>query len=49
LASVDIVYKVKYDKNLSDSIILPEYKTKEEMKKVIKIIIENDTNYFGLE
>ena len=32
-----------------NSIILPEYKTKEEMKKVIKIIIENDTNYFGLE
>ena len=32
-----------------NSIILPEYKTKEEMKKAIYIILENDTNYFGLE
>lgn len=32
-----------------NSIILPEYKTKEEMKKAINIILENDTNYFGLE
>ena len=32
-----------------NSIVLPEYKTKEEMKKAIYIILENDTNYFGLE
>ena len=32
-----------------NSIILPEYKTKDEMKKAINIILENDTNYFGLE
>ena len=32
-----------------NSIILPEYKTKEEIKKAINIILENDTNYFGLE
>ena len=32
-----------------NSILLPEYKTKEEMKKAINIILENDTNYFGLE
>ena len=32
-----------------NSIILPDYKTKEEMKKSINIILENDTNYFGLE
>ena len=32
-----------------NSIILPEYKTKEEVKKAINIILENDTNYFGLE
>ena len=32
-----------------NSIVLPEYKTKEEMKKAINIILENDTNYFGLE
>ena len=32
-----------------NSIILPEYKTKQEMKKAIYIILENDTNYFGLE
>ena len=32
-----------------NSILLPEYKTKEEMRKAINIILENDTNYFGLE
>ena len=32
-----------------NSIVLPDYKTKEEMKKSINIILENDTNYFGLE
>jgi len=32
-----------------NNIILPEYKTKEEMKKAINIILESDTNYFGLE
>ena len=32
-----------------NSIILPEYKTKDEMKKAIYIILENDTNYFGFE
>ena len=32
-----------------NNIILPEYKTKEEMRKAINIILESDTNYFGLE
>ena len=32
-----------------NNIILPEYKTKEEMRNAINIILENDTNYFGLE
>ena len=32
-----------------NSIILPDYKSKEEIKKSINIILENDTNYFGLE
>ena len=32
-----------------NSIIIPEYKTKEEMRKAINIILESDTNYFGLE
>ena len=30
-------------------ILLPEYKSKEDMEKAIKIIIENDTAFFGLE
>ena len=32
-----------------NSIIIPEYKTKEEMEKAINIILESDINYFGLE
>ena len=32
-----------------NNIILPEYKTIEEMRKAINIILESDTNYFGLE
>ena len=32
-----------------NNINLPEYKTKEEMRKAINIILESDTNYFGLE
>ena len=28
-------------------IYLPEVNTKEEMIKIVKIIVENDTNYFG--
>ena len=32
-----------------NSIIIPEYKTKEEMEKAINIILESDLNYFGLE
>ena len=30
-------------------LLLPEYKSKEDMEKAIKIIIENDTAFFGLE
>ena len=32
-----------------NSISLPNYESKEELRKVIDIILENDTNYFGLE
>ena len=32
-----------------NSIIIPEYKKIEEMRNAIYIILENDTNYFGLE
>ena len=32
-----------------NTIILPQYKTKDEMRKAINIILESDTNYFGLE
>ena len=32
-----------------NTIILPQYKTKDEMRKAIYIILESDTNYFGLE
>ena len=32
-----------------NTIILPKYKTKQEMRKAIHIILESDTNYFGLE
>ena len=32
-----------------NNLILPKYKTKEEMRKAINIILESDTNYFGLE
>ena len=32
-----------------NSIVLPEYKTKDEMRKAINIILENDTNYFGFK
>ena len=30
-------------------LLWPEYKSKEDMEKAIKIIIENDTAFFGLE
>ena len=32
-----------------NNLILPKYKTKEEMRKAINIILESDINYFGLE
>ena len=32
-----------------NSIIIPEYNKIEDMRKAINIILENDTNYFGLE
>ena len=32
-----------------NTIILPKYKSKQEMRKAIHIILESDTNYFGLE
>ena len=54
VSSNDININNKFNKLITaqtcfNSIILPEYKTKEEMKKAINIILENDTNYFGLE
>ena len=42
-------YKLITAQTCFNSIILPEYKTKEEMRKAINIILESDTNYFGLE
>lgn len=36
-------------KTCFNRIYIPEYKSKEEMKKAIYTIIGNDTNYFGLE
>ena len=42
-------YKLITAQTCFNNIILPEYKTKEEMRKAINIILESDTNYFGLE
>ena len=42
-------FKLITSQTCFNSIILPEYKTKEEMQKSINIILENDTNYFGFE
>ena len=36
-------------KTCFNRIVLPEYETKEKMKSAIYTIINNDTNFFGLE
>ena len=36
-------------KTCFNRIILPEYDSKEEMKKAIETIVNNDTNFFGLQ
>ena len=45
----DNEFKLIEAKTCFNRILLPEYNSKEEMKKCINIILGNDTQYFGLE
>ena len=42
-------FKLIEAKTCFNRILLPEYSTKEEMKKAFDIILGNDTSFFGLE
>ena len=42
-------FKLIQAKACFNRILLPEYKNKKDMEKAIKIIIENDTSFFGIE
>jgi ubiquitin-protein ligase E3 C len=42
-------FKLIQAKACFNTILLPEYKNKNDMEKAIKIIIQNDTSFFGIE
>ena len=42
-------FKLIQAKACFNRILLPEYQNKKDMEKAIKIIIENDTSFFGIE
>ena len=42
-------YRLIEAKTCFNRIYLPDYETKDLMRKYIHLIIENDTNYFGIQ